>query len=228
MYWSEDSDAKEEFVIADNIVDVVFNVQGKTIPLDNAYALSRAIEQVLPWVTEDEQIGIHHIFGAESGNGWLRPESTENEILYLSKRQKLTIRISKERLPDLQGLTGQMLNVEGHELSVGKSTVRKLSDMNIVFARNVVVSESGMSEDAFMDACVAQLKDLGIRVKKMMCGRERAIQLPDKQLITRGLMIADLEKPDSVKVQERGIGVGRKLGCGLFLPQKGIDPVNPD
>ena len=228
MYWSEDNGAKKEFIISDNIVDVVFNVQGKTIPLDNAYALSSAIEQVLPWIAEDEYIGIHHIFGAESGNGWLRPESTENEILYLSKRQKLTIRISKERLPDLQGLTGQMLNVDGHELSVGKSTVRKLSDMNIVFARNVVVSESGISEDAFMEACVAQMKDLGITVKKMMCGRERAIQLPDKQLITRGLMIADLEKPDSVKVQEHGIGVGRKLGCGLFLPQKGIDPVNPD
>ena len=228
MYWTEESKNKEEFFISDDVVDIVFSIQGKAIPLDNAYALSTAIEQVLPWVAEDEHIGIHHIFGAESGNGWLRPENTENEILYLSRRQKLTIRIKKERLPDIQALTGQMLTVEGHELIVGKSTVRKLSDMNIVFARNVVVSESGISEDDFMKACVAQLSELGIGVKKMMCGRERIIQMPDKQLITRGLMLADLEKPESVKVQEQGIGVSRKLGCGLFLPQKGIDPVNPD
>lgn len=227
MYWTEENENKDEFVISDDIVDVVFSVQGKSIPLDNAYALSNAIEQVLPWVADDDQLGIHHIFGAESGNGWLRPENAENEILYLSRRQKLTIRIVKERLSDIQALTGQTLLVDEHLLTVGKSNVRKLSDMNIVFARNVVV-ESGMSEDDFMKACVEQLKDLGINVKKMMCGRERIIQLPDSPLITRGLMIADLEKAESVKVQEQGLGVGRKLGCGLFLPQKGIDPVNPD
>lgn len=228
MYWSEDNGKKDEFVISDSIVDVVFSVQGKTIPLDNAYALSNAIEDVLPWVADDKHIGIHHIFGAESGNGWLRPENTENEILFLSRRQKLTIRVALERLPEIQALTGQTLKIDDHELTVGKSTIRKLSDMNIVFARNVVVGESSISEDEFMRACVSQLKDLGISVKKMMCGRERSIQLPDKQLITRGLMIADLEKKDSVKIQEYGIGVGRKWGCGLFLPQKGIDPVNPD
>jgi len=227
MYWTEEKKNKDEFVIPDNIVDVVFSVQGKSIPLDNAFALSSAIEQLLPWVVDDEHIGIHHIFGAESGNGWLRPENAENEILYLSRRQKLTIRVRKERLSDIQTLTGQTLLVDEHPLTVGKSNIRQLSDMNIVFARNVIV-ESGMSEDDFMKACVGQLSDLGIDVKKMMCGRERAIRLPDKQLITRGLMIADLEKPDSVKVQEHGIGVGRKLGCGLFLPQKGIDAVNPD
>lgn len=227
MYWTEENENKDEFVISDDIVDVVFSVQGKSIPLDNAYALSNAIEQALPWVANDDQLGIHHIFGAESGNGWLRPENAENEILYLSRRQKLTIRIAKERLSDIQALTGQTLLVDEHSLTVGKSNVRKLSDMNIVFARNVIV-ESGMSEDDFMKACVEQLNDLGINVKKMMCGRERIIQLPDSPLITRGLMIADLEKAESVKVQEQGLGVGRKLGCGLFLPQKGIDPVNPD
>lgn len=227
MYWTEENENKDEFVISDDIVDVVFSVQGKSIPLDNAYALSNAIEQVLPWVADDDQLGIHHIFGAESGNGWLRPENAENEILYLSRRQKLTIRIAKERLSDIQSLTGQSLLVDEHPLTVGKSNIRKLSDMNIVFARNVIV-ESGMSEDDFMKACVEQLNDLGINVKKMMCGRERIIQLPDSPLITRGLMIADLEKAESVKVQEQGLGVGRKLGCGLFLPQKGIDPVNPD
>lgn len=228
MYWSEESKKEDEFVISDNFVDVVFSMQGKTIPLDNAYVLSKAIEELLPWLVDDEQVGIHHVFGAESGNGWLRPENTENEILYLSKRQKLTIRSSKERLADIQSLTGQTLNVDGHEINVGKSSIRKLSDMNIVFARNVIVGEVSVTEDEFMNVCVAQLKELGINVKKMMCGRERNIQLPNSSIITRGLMIADLEKTDSVKVQEQGIGVGRKLGCGLFLPQKGIDPVNPD
>ncbi len=228
MYWTEDKETKSEFVISDNVVDVVFNLQGKAIPLDNAHALLEAIEQVLPWVADEEQIGIHQVFGAESGNGWLRPENTENEVLYLSRRQKLTIRVANERLSDIQSLTGKTLMVDNYELIIGKSVVRKLSDMNIVFARHVVVSEAGLPEDAFMQACAEQIKEYGIRIKKMMCGRERYIQLPDKKLITRGLMLADLEKAESVALQEKGIGVGRKLGCGLFLPQKGIDAVNPD
>jgi len=228
MYWSEDTDKKEEFVIPENIVDVVFSVKGKSIPLDNAHVLSKAIEEVLPWVAGDDQVGIHQVFGAESGNGWLRPENTNSEILHLSKRQKLTIRVPKERLNDIQSLTGQTLQLDGYELGIGKSTIRKLSDMNIVFARHVVVDEAGLSENEFMEECAASIRELGIQIKKMMCGRERYIQLPDRKLITRGLMIADLEKAESVKIQENGLGVGRKLGCGLFLPQKGIDAVNPD
>ena len=228
MYWSEENDKKEEFVIPENIVDVVFKVKGKTIPLDNAHVLAMAIKGILPWVTDDEQIGIHQVFGAESGNGWQRPENTDSELLHLSKRQKLTIRIPRTRLEDIQSLTGQTLKLDGYDLYIGESTVRKLSDMNIVFARHVVMSDARQSEDEFMQACVEQLRALGIQIKKLMCGRERYIQLPDKKLVTRGLMIADLEKAESVKIQEKGIGIGRILGCGLFLPQKGIDAVNPD
>ncbi len=228
MYWTEDKGKKNEFVIPENVVDVVFALQGKAIPMDNAYALSKAIEKVLPWVEDDEQLGIHQVFGAESGNGWLRPENTENELLYLSHRQKLTVRVTQQRLNDIQHLTGKTLDVDGYELKVGKSTIRKLSDMSIVFARNVVVSDAGLSEEDFMKACAEQISEYGITIKKMMCGRERSIQLPDKKLITRGLMLADLGKTEAVILQEKGIGVGRKLGCGLFLPQKGIDAVNPD
>lgn len=228
MYWSENKDKKAEFVIPSNIIDVVFNVKGKTIPLDNAHVLSTAVEELLPWVTEDSRIGIHQVCGAESGNGWLRPENTDNELLHLSKRQKLTIRIPSQRLDDVKVLIGKQLALGDYKLEVGQSTVRKLSDMNIVFARHVVVSEQTQTEDAFMQECVKQIAGLGIEVQKMMCGRERYIQLPNKKLITRGLMIADLEKADSVKLQENGIGIGRILGCGLFLPQKGIETANPD
>jgi hypothetical protein len=38
-------------------------------------------------------------------------------------------------------------------------------------------------------------------------------------------MIADLDKPTSLKLQEKGVGEGRHLGCGIFLPHKGIRAV---
>ena len=40
-------------------------------------------------------------------------------------------------------------------------------------------------------------------------------------------MLADLLPEDSVKLQEVGLGPARKLGCGLFMPQKDIKAVNP-
>ena len=228
MYWSEDSKKEEKFVIPDDIIDVVFKVSGKAVPLDNAHVLSQAIEEELPWVKDNDNIGIHQIYGAESGNGWLRPENAKGEVLYLSRRQKLTLRIPKDKLDELQALTNKTLRLGDFEITIGSSTVRKLSDMNIIFARHVVVEQIGLSENEFMEVCVGKIKQLGIHVKKMMCGRERIIYLPDKEIVTRGLMIADLEKDESVKLQEQGLGIGRKLGCGLFLPQKGIDAVNPD
>jgi hypothetical protein len=38
-------------------------------------------------------------------------------------------------------------------------------------------------------------------------------------------MIADLKTDESLALQQFGLGEGRKLGCGLFLPHRGIDAV---
>ncbi len=35
-------------------------------------------------------------------------------------------------------------------------------------------------------------------------------------------MIADLEPMEAIRLQEAGIGEGRLMGCGLFVPHKGI------
>jgi hypothetical protein len=42
---------------------------------------------------------------------------------------------------------------------------------------------------------------------------------------TRSLMIADLDKFSSVKLQEAGIGLHRHMGCGIFVAHKGIKAV---
>jgi CRISPR/Cas system CSM-associated protein Csm4 (group 5 of RAMP superfamily) len=38
-------------------------------------------------------------------------------------------------------------------------------------------------------------------------------------------MLADLAVEESVRLQQRGLGPGRTLGCGLFLPHKDINEV---
>jgi hypothetical protein len=69
------------------------------------------------------------------------------------------------------------------------------------------------------------LRDMGIKPKKMLCGTETIINIPDKQLSTRSLMLADLSVEESVQLQMKGLGSHRWLGCGLFIPHKDIKEV---
>jgi len=100
-----------------------------------------------------------------------------------------------------------------------------MSDMQIVFAK-YVACDSQLDENEFLKVSFDQLKALGIHPKKMMAGLEKKIQTPDGIIHTRSLMVADLRKVESVMLQEQGIGEHRLLGCGLFVPQKGIDSVD--
>lgn len=227
MYWSEDNEQDNEFKIPENIVDVVFGIKCKMLPLDHAHDLSTALTEIIPWIKEEPQAGIHQIYGAESGNGWMRPEDPENEVLVLSKRQKMTLRIPKARLDDIKVLVNETIAIGKHELTIGDFKQRKLSDLPTLFAK-FVISEAGQNEDHFMQQAAQQLQQMGIRVRKMMAGKERIIRTADDVITTRALMLAELEQEQSVRLQEEGLGEGRILGCGLFLPQKGISAVNSD
>ena len=45
------------------------------------------------------------------------------------------------------------------------------------------------------------------------------------KIFVKTLLITDLEKKDSIKIQQLGIGIGKLYGCGIFLPHKSIAPV---
>jgi len=66
---------------------------------------------------------------------------------------------------------------------------------------------------------------MNISVSKMICGKTGLIRTDAENIFTRSLMIADLKPDESVRLQKQGIGEGRNLGCGIFVPHKGIDAV---
>ncbi len=224
MFWNEDRDEKIEYQVPDRVQDVIFRIECKSIPQEHAHALAEALQAALPWLADEPEAGIHPLLGAESGNGWERPDT---EVLYLSRRQRLTLRLPKHRLDDVAALVGQTLDIDGHPLTVGRFTTRKLSDLPTLFAKGVV-TDPGQSETEFLEQVAEQLRAMGIRIRKMMCGKEGQIAVPDGMLHTRSLMLAELDREESVRLQEKGIGPGRQYGCGLFLPQKDIKPVRPD
>ena len=224
MYWNDDTDKKAGFAVPDDVVDVAFRIACPTLPLDHAHALSSALLQVLPWLEEEAYAGIHLIHGAASGNGWFRPEDTENELLHLSKRTRMRLRVPRERLQDAQALSGQSLDIEGHTLEVGKSEVSLLSSLPTLFSRYVITREE-LDETQFLQEVAGQLEALDIPCRKMLGGITHTMRFPDGALFTRSLMVADLEPEQSVHLQQVGLGEGRTIGCGLFLPHKGITPV---
>lgn len=227
MFWQEDEDKTLPYRAPDDILDLSFAIQCKQLPLDHAWALSQAVHAALPWLQEEEVAGIHTIHVAESGNGWLRPDDTKHQMLLPSRRTRMSLRIPKHRITDSRKLTGKTLDIDGYPLTVGAAKEKSLLNASVVFAR-YVLSDTGETEPDFLQRMAQEIKELAsFKVKKMMCGTSNTIDTPDGLLHTRHLMIADLDNDSSIRLQQYGLGGGRKLGCGLFMPHKSIKTLKP-
>ena len=223
MYWQDSNNKKEQFVVPDEIVDLSFKVQCRQLPLDHAYDLSRAIQEELPWMADEPRAGIHLIHGAESGNGWIRPQDP-NALLTLSRRTRFMLRLPKQKVNAATQLAGKRIRVGSHELVLSQPQEKLLCSHTTIFAR-YIATDYLTDEQAFLNQVAGWLGNEGIQARKMISGRAHVLRMPEKDLATRSLMIASLDIKDSIHLQQHGLGAGRKVGCGLFLPHKGIDAV---
>jgi len=204
----------------DDVVDAVFAISCRCLPVDHAYALSQAIRAALPWFAGEPGAGLHTVHGAASGSGWLRPEG-EHALLQLSRRAKLALRLRRHRLEDAGVLVGRTLDIAGYELHIDGLASRPLSRITTLFSRSVMMPACEDEAD-FLQAAAAQLGDLGIRPERVLCGRVTPVATPERTYQTRSLMLAGLEPEQSLALQRHGLGAERKLGCGLFIPHKDI------
>lgn len=225
MFWNEDREEDKGYKVPDDVVDLSFAISCKCLPLDHAYALSTALQAALPWIADEEMAGIHLIHGAESGNGWYRPQDSGDAVIHLSRRTRMTLRVPKERIEAARALEGTLLDIAGNRLEVGGAAVKQLSALSTLFARHVVMPDAELSEAEFLQSVVDEMRTLGIRVNKILCGRAHDLAMPEGVVHTQSVMVADLEPEQAVALQQKGIGPGRKMGCGLFLPHKGIKAV---
>ena len=226
MYWNDNSPPKEA-TIPDDVVDLLFSISCREIPVDHAHALSAALKAAAPEIFESSDIAVHTIHVASSAHGWERPDFNTDEHLLLSHRTKLTLRVPKESATEIQQrLHGATLNINGCELVIGKAKSKPLSKQGTIFSRYIQCLEGeGEDETRFMQRMAAELEKLGITIKKALCGKTTLLHTPDGEILTRSLMLADLTTEESVKLQHHGLGGGRDMGCGIFIPHKGIDAV---
>lgn len=226
MYWQED-DKNETPRVTDDVVDLVFSLRCKYLPVDHVYPLFQAVQNVLPWLEEEPAAGMHAVNVATSGNGWIRPDDPQ-ALLHLSKRTRFELRVPKHRIDDAKKLVGETLDICGYAFELHSVSERSLSLLTTLFSRYLTTGKELLDEEEMLHWVSVQLKAQGIMPRKMLCGIEHFIEVPaaiqpEKKIHARSLMIADLDIEESLWLQKYGLGPYRHLGCGLFIPHKGIE-----
>ena len=220
-FWEEDRDDEAAPAVIDDVVDMAFPVRGRTLPADHAWPLADALDAVLPWFAGEPAAGLHLVHAAATGNGWMSPEDDDDGVIYLSRRTRLTLRLPQQQVEAAQVLDGMTLDVAGHLLEVGAGKVHLLSPLTTLYARHVVAPDDD-DEGRFLVAVAGDLEGRGIVCRRMICGRTRHFRSPQGTVLTRSLMLADLDFDQSQQLQREGLGPGRHHGFGLFIPHKAV------
>ena len=223
MFWQEDDDKTTRD--QSDVIDLLFDIQCREIPVDHAHALSSALREHLPEIGPESTIGVHTIHVAGSQNGWERPEFSRNERLLTSRRTKLTLRVPREKAGEIrEQLHGKRLRLEDCEITIGKAKEKELSKQGTIFSRYVQCLPDEEEMD-FLQRVAGELQQHGIRIRKALCGKTTMVYTPEGEVATRSLMLADLKRDESLLLQEVGLGPGREMGLGIFIPHKGIEAV---
>lgn len=187
-------------------IDLAFRLIGSTVPVDHGYALYSALSRVVPELHNTTSVSVHPIRGVYSGNGDLQ----------LSDSSRLVLRLPDGDIRLYLKLSGKVLDVAGHRLSVGVPEVRRLSPVSRVRARLVTIK--GFLEAAeLLEAARRQLDNLNVACEPMV-GQRRTFRVRDKQVVGFEVVAFGLAPDDSVRLQENGLGGRRKMGCGVFVP----------
>ena len=219
--WQE-TDQKKSIADDSDMAELSFSVNCRELPYDHAYELSSEILNLIPQIKNDKRNSIQTLHGPMSGNGWVRPDS---ENIPLSKRAKLMMRINKNQIDDIKDIEGKEIKLFGNSLKIGISKVKNFLIVKDLFCR-FVISDNKISEDDFLEKIQMELRNFNVNIKKALCGKSMTINFDKNTEYTRSLMIADLSKEESLKLQEEGVGGEKLYGCGIFLPHKSIDAVN--
>ncbi|MEK6748009.1 MAG: type I-MYXAN CRISPR-associated protein Cas6/Cmx6 [Pseudomonadota bacterium] len=218
MIWRDEEDDTRPLT-SSQVADVVFVVQGKTLPYVYEEAVFHALRTPLPWIQDHTDIGIRVYFSAEEGNGWYRDDNP-NGVIYLSRRTRLVLRVPTALVEQTATLCGYTLMIAEHALQIGDMKLRPLNANDTLYARNIVSTSE--DEAVFEQMIVTAVAALGVQCRKLVCGKQRQIKTDQGALTTRSIMLADLKPNESIALQEQGIGTHRALGCGIFIPHKGI------
>ena len=195
-------------------VDVSFEVRCECLPRDYGYALFRALAEELDWLEDDAAAGVHPLHGTTSTDGGL----------FLGKRARLILRVTAARAGQALALTGSRLALGGG-LEIGPGRQRPLMPYATVYSH--FVSTGAEDEAEFLRRAAALLKAEGLP-GTMITGKAHAASTPEGRMHGFSLLLHGLTPAQSLAVQASGLGEGRKLGCGIFIPYKSVVAVGAE
>lgn len=203
----EQSVTKASTIEAPNMIDVVFDLDGSSVPESYPFALWSEVIRCLPWLKDEINAGILPLRGSASGDNTL-----------LSKRSKLVLRVPAERAVQAHQLSGQRLDIDGSILLVGKGKERPLQATTTLHAYLV---ESNLGEIEFLADMKQKLQAMNIPCN-LICDKHRKVRGATQTLSGFGLVLHDLKPAASLQIQSAGLGGARHFGCGIFVPFKAI------
>lgn len=180
--------------------------------MDHAWALYQGLLALAPWLASEDAIGIHPVLGTYTGGG----------EMILNHRAKLVLRSPATRLEELSRLSGHAFTVSGHALSLGASKVKPLTQHTPLYAHTVCTGSE--DEKTFTRDIIAQLDSMNIS-SRFICGKPQKFFDGEKMATGYSLMLHGLPIEHAIRVQQQGLGLHRKLGCGIFIPHKSITAV---
>jgi CRISPR-associated protein Cas6 len=191
------------------VVDVVFDAVGASLPADYAWALLQEVERRLPWFAGEALAGIHPLRAAPTSYG----------VVLLAQRAKLTLRAPQARLADCLALGGAELDIGGSPLSIGAGRPRALRPSATVSAHRVASAAADAGE--FEAEVGRALEALGVHCA-FISGRRRQASAAGREIRGYALSLHGLAPAASLRIQSMGIGNDRRLGWGVFVPAKAI------
>jgi len=189
------------------LVDLSFPLCAHSLPRDSAPDLVAALQRELPWLEQEPLAGIHPLK--------LVPGNEAQALL--SQRTRLLLRLPRERIGAATELAGRALQLGAYRATLGSPLLRELLPHHTLYA--YAVASQVDDELAFMQTIHDELQQLLVR-SQVVCGKRHLHHWSDCAQTTFSLMLHGLNEVDSLRLQERGLGPNRLLGCGIFVPHK--------
>jgi len=217
------------------MIELSFRLRGTPLPYDHGYPMYRAVAGIVPWVAEPAQIdlAIVPIQGSPHGG-----------FLHLTSVSRLAFRLNADDVEKLLPLTDQLLVIDAATLRLGQPTESRLRPVPGL-ASPFVVAEHYRYSDEVLEWLKAEFLTLDIKAVPTLRrkrGREGASpaeqsrrsfdcpyarhnrQVGDRSVVGWEVQVFGLAPAESFGLQERGVGPGRRYGCGVFMPVEGERP----
>lgn len=206
------------------VLDILFRAIGTEIPADHSFALFGALSRILEteedqWMHGNLHIGLHTVRGTRLGNG----------RILIGRNARLGLRLPSDLLPRSLKLAGKSLDLHGCRLRVGVSETRALIPATTLHCR-IATTKNGQDPARFDAEIARQAAALGIQGKVLRVpqgthrerdGRDpsrRIVRVKNKRIVGYSVLATQLTAKESIRLQERGLGGRRRMGCGVFVP----------